>query len=120
MPGLLHQHQPASLTYINILDTMNAATLSYATYSFINAMACKLYNTRTVDPEAAAIYKGMRLDTTSKYLTMSKPDPVTGFFRNEAYTTKVFYGDVASILSRTPVYGIYGDEDGLFDQGQLE
>jgi len=114
------QHQPASLTYINMLDTMNAATLSYATYSFMNAMACKLYNTKTVDPEAAAIYKRMRLDTSSKYLTMSKPDPVTGFFRNEAYTTKVFYEDVASILAKTPMYGIYGDADGLFDQGQLD
>jgi proline iminopeptidase len=114
------QHQPASLTYINMLDTMNAATLGYATYSFMNAMACKLYNTQTVDPEAAAIYKRMRTDTSSKYLTLSKPDPVTGFFRNEAYTTRVFYNDVKGILTRTPVYGIYGDEDGLFDQDQLE
>ena len=65
--------------------------------------------------EAAALYKEMKKDTLIKYVSVNSPAPILGFFTNEHYSTMDLTSLLKSDLSKVKISGIFGDEDGLFD-----
>lgn len=110
----------SNLRYIDLLDTMDTGQLDYAVYCFAHAMACKLYQTEKPTPEAMAIYQGMRDHPQSKWVTVSKRNPVKGFYDAHQYTTMDLSNDLKKIVKTISVHGIYGAEDGLFDDAALQ
>jgi proline iminopeptidase len=114
------KNQPASIQYIDLLDKMDSTKLEYATYCFMNAMACKLYNTKNPTNETKSLLKRMQSDTMVIYMTKSEYEPVKGFYMNENYTIMSLYGELGKLKSKVKIAGIYGDEDGLFDTGELD
>ena len=104
-----------NLKYMDLLDAMDPTELNYAIYCFAHAMACGLYQPSEQDSLARMIYMGMRADPQSKNVAISTQEPVQGFYRSHQYTTMDFTSDVQALTATIPVYGIYGLEDGLFD-----
>jgi proline iminopeptidase len=108
------------LRYIDILDTMDRSRLDYATYCFAHALACGLYSPKDPTPAYKAIYQHALKDPDAKYLLESTIPPVKGFYNSERYTTQDYSALLKTVLARTPLVGIYGDEDGLFDTASLK
>ena len=107
------------LRYIDLLDTMDHSRLDYATYCFSHAMACGLYSTKNPTPEAKEIAQAMLQQPEAKYLLESTIPPVKGFYNAHRYTTQDYSPLLKTVMARTPLIGIYGDEDGLFDAPAL-
>lgn len=107
------------LKYMNILDNMDSSKLEYATYSFLHAMNCHLYNTSDTSDHAKGLLKTMAADSAFKFLIKSTYPPVKGFYESEKYTTINLLTDLRSICNDLEVVAIFGDEDGLFDHDQI-
>jgi len=113
-------NSPANLKYMDMLDTMNTATLAYASYTFMNALNCKLYYPKDQTKEAADMYSGMKKDTLAKYLIMNSREAVSGFYTSEHYTTLTFFALLQKDMPNVKISGIFGAEDGLFDDAQRD
>jgi proline iminopeptidase len=109
----------SNLKYIDMLDSMDTGLLDYAVYCFAHAMSCKLYQTEKPSTEAMSIYKDMMTDPQAKWVTVSKRNPVKGFYDAHRYITLDFTDELKELVKTVNVYGIYGAEDGLFDAASL-
>ncbi|MEM0995962.1 MAG: alpha/beta hydrolase [Bacteroidota bacterium] len=109
-----------NLRYMTLLDTMDNARLDYAVYCFAHAMSCGLYQPSVLSPEAKRIYGDMASDPQARITMDSRQKPVKGFYNAHQYTTLNFTEDLKAILPSVPVFGIYGAEDGLFDDAARE
>lgn len=109
-----------ALSYIAILDTMDQSRLDYATYCFAHAMSCGLYKTQAITPEAAEIFRAMGQDPAVKTTGINTLPPVKGFYAQHRYTTQDHYDLLGRVMDKVSVYGIFGDEDGLFDGTSLQ
>jgi proline iminopeptidase len=108
-----------NLKYMAMLDTMNTGRLDYATYCFAHAMGCKLYQPKEYSPEAKLLLQEASKDPQFKYISISRQGPVKGFYKSHLYTTIDLTADLEKLVETVPVYGIFGDEDGLFDAESL-
>lgn len=109
------------IKYIDILDTMNTQRLDYATYCFSHAMSCGLYSVDKPSKAAKAIYASFTGDPRAPNLFSMTQKPVRGFHKQHQYTTLDLRDKVAALQQQNiPVYGIYGDQDGLFDEKRLD
>ena len=105
-----------NLKYIDMLDAMDTTDLNYAIYCFSHAMACGLYTPAIMDKEAKDIYRSMSKIPDAKYLAISTREPVKGFYDAHRYITTDLSEEMSALVDNVPVYGIYGLEDGLFDE----
>ena len=81
---------------------------------------CGLYKPSELSEKAKGIYKSLKENPDSKLLFQMENSPVQGFYTNEKYTTLDMTKTILSIKkSKIPFYGIYGADDGLFDEEQL-
>ena len=100
---------------------MDTTKLEYSSMCFMFAAVNGLYSPAKPTAEHDAIYEEMKKNKKAEYLSKMTSDPVYGFYMNEQYTTM----DVNYYLKKVkdkgiPVYGMYGDEDGLFNKKHLE
>lgn len=112
--------QDNQLKYIAMLEEMDTSKLDYATYCFMHASAAGLYKAENPATSSMELFKSMQASPDANYLFDMTPEPVRGFYNSERYTMLKLYDNVAAIKKKVPVYGIYGNEDGLFDGTQLE
>ncbi len=109
----------AQLSYLDILDTMDNTSLAYANYCFMHAMSSGQYSTNDPAENVKDIAVKMQQHPDIRQaMNMTQP-PVKGFYDSEHYTTLTFYDRLSELKEEVPVYGIYGKDDGLFDEEQL-
>ncbi len=108
------------LKYLSMLEAMDTTSLGYSSYSFMHAMSNGFYTPDSLSEAAKAIYQSIGVDTLGKYAAQMTYSPPQGFWKNEHYTTLNLSGDLRRIIEKgIPVYGIYGEEDGLYSEKQL-
>jgi proline iminopeptidase len=111
-----------NLYYMNLLKTMDKNSMEYASYCFAHAMQNGFYSPKNPSSEAVAIYASFRtmpllMEHGSK-MTYKAPQ---GFWKNEQYTSLDLYPNLQTVLQqKTPVFGLYGKEDGLFSEAQVK
>ena len=108
-----------NLQYILMLEKMDTTSLEYASYCFMNAMQCGLYQPKNQSPESQALYMELSKLPEAKYLSDMTRAPVSGFFTNEKYTLMDMSEQIKKLAAKNKIFGIYGAEDGLFDVAQI-
>lgn len=108
------------LKYIAMLEEMDTTKLEYATYCFMHAMSSGQYQAKHPAENTRQIYQAMMTLQDAKYLSDMTQPPVAGYYQKENYTMLNLYNKVKALTKKMPVYGIYGNEDGLFDAVQLD
>lgn len=109
-----------NLQYILMLEKMDTTSLEYSSYCFINAMQCGLYSPKNQSPESQKLYQELSKLPEAKYMSDMTREPVMGFYTNEKYTLMNMTPMIENLASKGKIYGIYGAEDGLFDEAQFE
>ncbi len=104
------------LKYLQALEKMDTTSLNYSGFCFMHAMGSGLYNASDPSPERTALMKKAGAHEQAGLLQNMTRSPVSGFYKNEHYTTLDLGDDLRKIKDKTPVFGIYGEDDGLFDQ----
>ena len=109
-----------NLGYITMLETMDTASLEYSSYLFYHAMQCGLYRPGTVTDRSRSLYREIAAHPDAGLLAQSELSPVRGLYNNEAYTTL----NMRDVFMRcqekgVSLWGIYGEDDGLFGSEQL-
>lgn len=115
------RNDTANLRYMDMLAHMDTTSLAYAGYLFIHASNCGLYTPAASSKERDEILKTMSADTLSPLLKENDIIPVRGIYDDIHYTTL----NTGSLLDEMNakhvwVFGIYGNEDGLFDKAQWD
>lgn len=110
-----------NLKYIVMLEQMDKASLPYSSYCFGHAMQNGFYFPKSPTKEATDIYAKLQADTTygggAAKMTMEAPK---GFWENESYTSIDMTTNLKNVMKNgTPVFAMYGLEDGLFSTEQL-
>lgn len=112
----------AGLKRLSYVRKMDPASLMYSSTCFQLAMQNGSYSPRKRSEEAEKISAAFRKDSVLADLArkMTMP-PVNGFWKNEQYTTL----DLSSTLemfkaTNIRVYGLYGKEDGLYADAQIQ
>jgi proline iminopeptidase len=111
-----------NLRYIRMLETMDKKSFEYASYSFSHAMQNGFYTPESPSNSALKIYKNLNNNKTykeeGKIMTADAPQ---GFLENEAYTSIDLSETLKNLKSNSiDIFGLYGQEDGLFSKDQIE
>ncbi|MEX1002849.1 MAG: alpha/beta fold hydrolase [Crocinitomicaceae bacterium] len=118
----LENDDKTNLKYITMLEEMDSTSLDFAVYCFAHAMQNGFYSTSSPSDEAEAIYKALKKDSLAKkYISEMTQAATQGFWKNESYTTIDLKDDLRELVSDSiSVYGLYGQEDGLYSSVQIE
>jgi len=109
-----------NLGYMAFITKMDTSSLLYSSYLFSHAMMCGLYKPSQLTERAKEIYKSLKENPDSKLLFQMERVPVEGFYKNENYICLDLTKTIKTIKkNKTPVYAVYGKDDGLFDEEQL-
>ena len=106
------------LAYLELLESMDTASLEYSTYSLLHAMNCGLYSPNELTTEAAKIYQELRKKPEAHLLTENNPNAVIGYYKSEAFTTLDIQEKLRGMDCSVKV--ILGIEDGLFDESHIQ
>jgi proline iminopeptidase len=110
----------AALRKVKDIKKLDTAKLDYSSKCYELAEANGLYNPRQPSAEREAIYDEMKKNKKFEYVGKMSGDPVYGFFMNERYTTLDMNYYVKKLIDKKiPVYGLYGKEDGLFNDTHI-
>jgi len=110
-----------ALKQLGMVKKMDTTKLMYSSSCFMYAAGNGLYTPSKPSAERDAIYEEMKKSKKAEFLNKMTSDPVYGFFMNEQYTTMdVNYYAKKVKEKNIPVYGIYGTEDGLFNQAHYD
>ena len=109
----------SQLQYIEMLEKMDTTTLDYSSYCFVHAMSNGFYSPKNPTQESKTINDSLKKSTSALYLSKMTKKPVSGYYKNEHYTTLNLSTDINDVKKKSKVFGIYGQEDGLFDEMQL-
>ncbi len=110
-----------ALKQISFVKKMDTTKLEYSSMCFMFAASNGLYSPSRPSAERQAIYDEMKKSKKAEFLSNMTSDPVYGFYMNEQYTTMDLNYYVKKIKDKgISVYGICGNEDGLFNQQHLD
>lgn len=111
-----------NLSYIKMLKEMDPTSIQYSSYCFLHAMQNGFYSPKKPTPEAMDIYSLFRTDSTLlQYASKMGYTQPQGFWKNEGYTSLDLTRNIISLKENgTPIYGIYGKEDGLYSIEQVD
>jgi len=111
-----------NLKYIDMLGAMDKSSLEYASYCFMHAMANGFYTPKNPSKEGLAVRDEFKADSALSRVSQEPNwQAPQGFHRSEHYTMLDLTDTLRRIIARgTPVYGLYGAEDGLYSAAQLE
>jgi proline iminopeptidase len=105
------------LANVRKLDTTK---LDYSSMCLAFAMNNGLYSPANPGSERDAVYEEMKKSKKFEWVNKMSGDPVYGFFMNEQYTTLDMNYYVKKLIDKKiPVYGLYGREDGLFNDAHI-
>lgn len=111
-----------NLNYINMLEKMDKSSIEYSSYCFSHAMQNGFYSPKKPTKEALRIYSKFKTDTLLlKYSSKMTYEAPRGFWKNEKYTTLDLKNNIEKVVkNNTSVFGIYGKNDGLFSEKQIQ
>ncbi len=109
----------SQLEYIEKLEKIDTASLEYSSYCFAHAMNNGFYNSKNPTDEAKMIKDSLKRIEAVSYLSNMTRAPVSGFYTNEHYTTLDLSDDLLELQKKVRLFGIYGKEDGLFDNNHI-
>jgi len=111
-----------NMNYIKMLEAMDTSSLQYSSYCFSHAMQNGFYSPKQPTDEAKTIYAAFKNDTAMvKHAMHMSHDAPQGFWKNEHYTTEDLSTNLKALKQKNiPIYGLYGKEDGLFAEQQIE
>jgi len=111
-----------NLNYINMLEKMDKSSIEYSSYCFSHAMLNGFYYPKEPTKEALNIYSKFKTDTLLiKYSAQMTYNAPRGFWENEEYTTLDVQENLKRVLkNNTPIFGLYGKDDGLFSVDQAK
>lgn len=111
-----------NLNYINMLEKMDKSSIEYSSYCFSHAMQNGFYYPKELTKEASNIYSTFKTDSLLiKYSSKMSYEAPKGFWQNEKYTTLDLKNNLKQIVKNgTPVFGLYGKDDGLFSESQVK
>ncbi|NOU59642.1 alpha/beta fold hydrolase [Marinifilum caeruleilacunae] len=111
-----------NLNYISIIEKMDTSSIQYSSNSFMHAMQNGFYYPKEPTIEALNIYKKFKTDSLLiKYSSKMTYEAPKGFWQNEKYTTLDLKDNLKQIVKNgTPVFGLYGKDDGLFSESQVK
>lgn len=107
------------MKYIEMLEKMDTASLEYSSYCFMHAMSNGFYKAKNPSAKSKIIYDSLMKHSMAFYLSNMTREPVSGFFEKEHYTTLNLSSNLTGLQGKINVFGIYGQEDGLFDSEQI-
>jgi hypothetical protein len=84
----------------------------------MNAMQCGLYQPKNQSPESKELYQELSKLPEAKYMSDMTREPVSGFFTNEKYTLMDMSDEIKKLAAKNKIFGIFGADDGLFDEAQ--
>jgi proline iminopeptidase len=104
-----------------MLEKMNKTSIEYSSYSFSHAMQNGFYYPKEPTTEALNIYSTFKTDSLLiKYSSKMTYEATRGFWQNEKYTMLDLSENLKQIVKNgTPVFGLYGKDDGLFSESQV-
>ena len=106
--------------YVETVRKMDTTSVFYASTVFQLAMMNGLYSPHQTTLERTALVKHLREHADAQLLSQSDFPPVMGFYKHEKYTLLELANRWRALRQRgVPVFGIYGADDGLFDEVQL-
>lgn len=110
-----------NLNYISMLEKMDKNSIEYSSYSFSHAMQNGFYFPKEPTTDALNIYSTFKTDSLLiKYSSKMTYEASRGFWQNEKYTTLDLNENLKQIVKNgTPVFGLYGKDDGLFSESQV-
>ena len=110
------------LQSISLVEKADTNSIMYASSCFQFAMMSGAYNTKEPSPQAMELYKKCFQNAIfKKYAAKMTTKPVSGFWKNEHYTTLNITQDIINLKnSGVPYFGLYGKEDGLYSSQQIE
>jgi proline iminopeptidase len=123
---VIAKNDSTMLKQLDFVKKQDTSSIYYSSGSFMLAMQNGIYNARNPDSSAIKLYSALMNSPEAKtyFQNMEKTNyrsmyaSSMGFFNKEKYTTLNLTSDLQS-LKTTPIYGIYGEEDGLFDKNQI-
>lgn len=113
------QGKTTQLKYLDMLESMDKESLQYANYCFMQAFPAGLYKTDNPAPNAGEIKEKVKQSPDVAQARNMTQEPVLGLYANEHYTTLQLYDRLTQLKKQVNIYGIYGSDDGLFDEAQL-
>lgn len=113
------ENSSPQLQYIEMLEKMDSTSLEYSSYCFMHAMTNGFYKAKNPSEKSTIIYDSLRNNSKASYLSNMTREPVSGFFEKEHYTTLDLSSNLTELKEKIKVFGIYGQEDGLFDSEQI-
>ncbi|AFU69496.1 hydrolase, alpha/beta superfamily [Psychroflexus torquis ATCC 700755] len=110
-----------NLNYISMLEKMDKNSIEYSSYSFSHAMQNGFYYPKEPTTDALNIYSTFKTDSLLiKYGSKMTYKAPRGFWQNEKYTMLDLSENLKQIVKNgTPVFGLYGKDDGLFSESQV-
>jgi proline iminopeptidase len=101
------------------VSKMDTATLSYSGTCFMFAMANGFYTPAAKSEFSENFANSMKATENNKYLAQMESEPVQGVFDTEKYILLNLYPGWLNLRKTIPLYGLYGSDDGLFEEKQL-
>jgi len=106
-----------ALKQLAAVRKMDTTQLEYSSMCFMFAASNGLYTPKNPSSERDGIYDEMKKNKKYEYVSKMTGEPVYGFFINEQYTTLDMNYYVKKLIDKKiPVFGMYGKEDGLFNE----
>ena len=117
-----NKNDQTNLQYVDMLEKMDKASLQYSSFCFMHAMQNGFYTPQKTTKEAKAIYAQFGTnESLKKYARQMSYAAPQGFWKNEQYTTIDLTKNIKQLKAqKLPVYGLYGQDDGLYSAQQVE
>lgn len=110
-----------ALKSLQMLKAMDRASLLFANFCFIHAMQTGAYACKQPTEESQALIAEMKKSPYALHFNKMEVDAPQGFYASENYTNHDYTGDLEMLIGKgIPVRGIYGREDGLYSEAQVE
>ncbi len=110
-----------NLAWLDKIEKMDPKFEEYATYTFAHAMLNGFYTPKHMSNEAKKIYNEAAKSSDFKFMTEMNPEAPRGYLKSEKYTSLDITKNLHTLLAnKIKVYGIYGQEDGLFSPEQIK
>jgi proline iminopeptidase len=99
---------------------MDTTSIMYISSIFEQAFHCGLYHPKVPSEQAIQLYSSWP-DSVKSMVNNYSSAPVSAICHDVGFTSLQLSGVLTSIISKNvPIYGVYGDEDGLFDEFHIE
>jgi proline iminopeptidase len=105
------------VAYVQKFDT---SSINYSGSCFMFAVANGFYSPASSTEFSQNFKKKMAGTEQEKLFSQMETAPVQGVYAEEKYITIHMYQSWLNLRKTIPLYAIYGSEDGLFDQKQLD